>query len=180
MAQCCLCNKEIDAENAPLLSMTAAGFPRYLCDDCEKLLDSATLSRDCDEIQEAMGKIGDLMANGDPDGATYSLISDIMVQAAVRGKLIKEGKYDFSKDEEGAQDELDEIPEELLETEEDIKKDEEEAEKLKKFDKVYNIILIIAIAITAGVLIYKLLDMFIFSKQPADPAAFILGNPFAL
>ncbi len=179
MAQCCLCNKKIDAEGAALLSMTAAGYPRYLCDDCAKLLDTATLGKDFGEIQDAMGEIGEIMSKSDPDGVTYSLISKIMVDAAARGKLIKEGNYDFSKDEEPSEDEFDEIPEELRESEEDIEKDKKDAEKLKKFDKVYNIILIVAIAVAVAAVIWKLIDTFILSKQPTDPTAFIFRNPFA-
>lgn len=162
MANCCLCNKMIESEDAPLLSISAAGNHRYLCDDCAKLLDSATLGRDPDEIQSAMEEIGKIMANGEPDGLTYSTINKIIVDAAVRGKLIKEGVYDFSKDEEVSdEEEFDDIPEQLRETEEDIKKDELEAEKLKKFDKIYNIILIIAIGVTAGVLVWKLIERFL-------------------
>ena len=138
MDKCCLCNKVIENEDAPLLSMTAAGRPRYLCDECAGLLDTVTLGHDYDEIAEAMDKVSGHMAKSDPDGVTYSIISKIMIDAAVRAKLIKEGVYDFARDEAPDESEFEDIPEYLLESDEDAKKDEVEAKKLEKFNSARN------------------------------------------
>ena len=143
MAKCCICDELIEREDAPVLAMGGAGYPRLLCDRCASLLDTATLGRDFDEIKDAIGEIGTIMADHDPDGVTYRIVSSLMIDASERAKAIKEGSYDFALDEQTSEDEMDEIPEELLESEEDIEKDKEDEEKLKKFDKVYNIILIV-------------------------------------
>ncbi len=161
MDNCCLCNNPIDKENAPILSMSGGGYPRYLCDGCAELLDRATMGKDPEDIAEALGEIGELMTKNDPDGVTYAAISELVVDAGVRGKLIKEGRYDFSKDEEEHDDGLEDIPEELLESEEDKKKNEEEAAKQKQFDKFYNYFLI-GTCIGVGLfIIWKLIDTFI-------------------
>ena len=52
MENCCICNKNIDREDAPVLSMGGAGIPRYLCEECEALLDAATLSKSYEEAGE--------------------------------------------------------------------------------------------------------------------------------
>ena len=75
------------------------------------------------------------------DTLTISTMSSIMAKAAERATLIKEGKYDFALDvsEQQIEDEsLIEIPEELLESEEDKQLDEEENERAQKIDKVLN------------------------------------------
>ena len=91
-------------------------------------------------------------------------VNSVMKAAAERANLIKEGKYDFSLDEEPDEEEegFDEIPEELLETEEDKELDRQDEEKLKKFDKVYNVIIAVALAATAGIIIWRILDTFLF------------------
>ena len=159
MAKCCICEKHIEREDAPVLSMGAVGNARLLCDDCAALLDTATLGRDFDMIKLAMDKIGKTMADHDPDGVTLETVSEIMLAAGERAKAIKDGSYDFSldgEDEDG--DVLDEIPEELRESEEDIERDKRDEEKNKKFDKVYNIVLIGAIAACVLFIAWKVLE----------------------
>ena len=161
MAKCCMCEKSIERDDAPVLAMGAAGNPRFLCDECAALLDIATTGRDITEIGDAMEKIGLYMADGNPDGVTYSIVSQLMVEASDRAKAIKDGSYDFSLDEEKKDDGgLDEIPEELLESDEDKEADRVEEEKNKKFDKVYNIILFSVLGVTALLLIWKLIENF--------------------
>ena len=143
MAKCCICDEHIEREDAPVLAMGGAGYPRLLCDRCSSLLDKATLGRDFDEIKDAVGEIGTIMADHDPDNVTYRIVSSLMVEASERAKAIKDGSYDFALDEQPDEDEMDEIPEDMLESEEDVEKDKQDEEKLKKFDKVYNIILIV-------------------------------------
>ena len=160
MAKCCMCDVNIDREDAPVLSMGAAGNPRLLCDKCAGLLDTATLGRDFDEIKNAVEEIGTIMADHDPDGVTFSIVSSLMVEASERAKLIKEGNYDFSLDEQENNEGFDEIPEELRESEEDIELDRQEEEKLKKFDKFYNYALIGAGIAVAIFVIWKVLEAF--------------------
>ena len=163
MAKCCICDRHLEGEDGPVLAMGAAGVPRLLCDDCAALLDTATEGRDYDEIKAAMEKLGKIMADNDPDSVTYSIVSGLMVDASERAKAIKDGSYDFDLDlveeDDGG---LEEIPEEMLETEEDKEKDVKDEEKMKRFDKIYNIILGIVCAVTAGLIIWKLLDTFVF------------------
>ena len=160
MARCCLCQKEIERDDAPVLAMGAAGNPRLLCDECAALLDTATTDHDLNEIGNAMEKIGLYMANGNPDGVTYSTVSQLMVEASDRAKAIKDGDYDFSLDEEEKDDGgLEDIPDDMKESEEDIEADRIEEEKNKKFDKVYNIVLWCVLGITALLLILRALGI---------------------
>lgn len=160
MAKCCMCDVNIEREDAPVLSMGGAGYARVLCDRCASLLDTATLSRDFDEIKGAIEQIGTIMADHDPDGVTFAIVSNLMLDAAERAKAIREGSYDFSLDEQQGDAGFDEIPEELRESEEDIKKDKEDEKKLEQFNKIYNYVLI-GVLIAAGVfVIWKIIDTF--------------------
>lgn len=157
MAKCCICDRNIDREDASALFMGGAGNAHLLCDECESLLNTATLGRDVEEIKQAMGKLGRLMADGNPDDATFSLISRMMLDAADRAKAIKEGNYDFALDE-SAEEGFDEIPEELRESEEDIELDRIDEEKNKKFDKFYNGVIIGASIVLGLFLAWKILE----------------------
>ena len=161
MAKCCLCGKIIEREDAAVLSMGAAGNPRLLCDECEALLDTATLGKDYEDIKAAIEQIGAHMLERDPDGVTYSMVNEIMVSATERAKAIKDGSYDFSLDDQPKDDGgLDDIPEELLESDEDKELDKVEDEKMKKFDKIYNFVLIGACVTFAIFLVWKIVDAF--------------------
>ena len=161
MAKCCLCGKIIEREDAAVLSMGAAGNPRLLCDECEALLDTATLGKDYEDIKAAIEQIGAHMLERDPDGVTYSMVNEIMVSATERAKAIKDGSYDFSLDDQPKDDGgLDDIPEELLESDEDKELDKVDDEKMKKFDKVYNFVLIGACVAYAIFLVWKIVDSF--------------------
>ena len=160
MAKCCLCERPIEREDAPVLSMGAVGNARLLCDDCAKLLDTATLSKDIDEITAAMDKIGKNMASSDPDGVTLETVSQIMYEAGERAKAIKDGSYDFSLDDEEGGEGLDDIPEDMLESEEDKEKDRIEEEKSKKFERFYNGFLVGAIVACALFILWRVLESF--------------------
>ena len=86
-----------------------------------------------------------------------------MTQASERGAAIRGGRYDFSLDEADGEG-FDEIPEELQESDEDIEKDREDEEKMKKFDKVYNVIIITSIVALACYVIWRLVDTFILKR----------------
>lgn len=155
--RCCICEKHIEREDAPILTLGGAGYARLLCDECDKSLNTITTGRDVEEIKVAINDLGNKMANTDPDPVTYQLVSSMLFKATERGMAIKEGTYDFALDEEGEDVEgFDEIPEELLESEEDIQKDKEEEEKMKKFDKFYNVFLIVCGVVFVGLVIYNL------------------------
>ena len=161
MAKCCMCDVNIEREDAPVLSMGSAGNPRLLCDRCAALLDTATMGRDFDKIKESIEQIGTIMADHDPDGVTFSIVSELMVSASDRAKAIRDGSYDFSLDEQQGDEGFDEIPEELRESEEDIERDRQDEEKLKKFDKFYNYVLIGAGIAVGLLLIWKIVQRFI-------------------
>ena len=58
MSQCCICNRKIERDDPAVLAMGGAGIPRYLCDDCEKLLEE--LAEDdilIDNLREELLKI---------------------------------------------------------------------------------------------------------------------------
>ena len=167
MSNCCICQKNIEREDAPVLTMGAAGIPRLLCDECEALLDTVTCGREVSQIEEAMEEISRRMSHSNPDGATCNVLEEIMTNASERAGAIKSGDYDFSLDEadDESEDSFDEIPEDMLESEEDIEKDLEDERKMEKFNKVYNIILYTLLGITAGVLIWRLVQEFILNKM---------------
>lgn len=162
MKNCCICKRRIENEDAPLLAMGAVGNPKLLCDDCAKLLDGATVGTDIEVIETCIGEIGKRMSEGNPDGVTFNIVSSLMAKAAARAKSIKLGEYDFSMDEQESTEasELEEIPEEWLETEEDRELDRKDEEKMEKFDKVYNGLLIGAGIAFAGILIWKIVERF--------------------
>lgn len=160
MARCCICGNNNLPEDAPVLTMGATGHARLLCDDCSELLETATHGRDFDKIKSAMNTLGTTMANGNPDSATYSIVSQIMVEASDRAKAIKDGSYDFALDEEENEEGFDEIPDDLRESEEDIERDRRDAEKNKLFDKIYNWILIGACIGVGIFVIWKIVERF--------------------
>ena len=140
---CCTCLKRFENADAPVLAMGAYGTPKLLCPNCADLVEKVTLSREYDEIAESMNAITDTMSKANVDDrVTVETMTELLKVSAERAQKIKLGEYDFALDEENDEDEdsesFDDIPEELQETEEDRLLDEEEAEKLKKFDRVLN------------------------------------------
>lgn len=162
MCTCVVCNKEFYSEDPRILAMGAYGNPKYLCDECGEDFEIATLDPDVEKIAEAMDRIGKKMSESNPDKFTFETVNEVMARAGERAKLIKEGKYDFSRDEsKGDGYELYDIPEELRETEEDRALDEADEEKAKTFDKIYNVILTCAIIACAGLIVWRILDLFV-------------------
>lgn len=152
MNRCAVCSAPIEEESPAILTMGGFGHPRYLCPACAERFDTVTEGRDPDAISAAAEKISaDLAASGTDDEATYETVKEILDTAATRAEGIRAGTYDFSEDEKEEEGELDEIPEELLESEEDRALDRAEEEKNKKFDRILNYAWI-GIAICAVVL----------------------------
>lgn len=161
MAKCTVCNREAREEDAPILAFGIYGDHKVLCDECAADIDEASTSRDLTAISDAMDRIGKKMSENDPDGQTISTVTSIMSAAADRAKAIKDGTYDFSLDGK-EREEVEDIPEEMLEAEEDRVADAQDAEKSKRFDKIYNWVAGIIFAALGAYAIYMLLDAFVF------------------
>lgn len=155
---CSICFAKVDGDEAPVLAISGAGVPRCLCDSCASDIDTITASHDFDEIMAAMERLSRMISEGNADDTlTISTMSSIMAKAAERATLIKEGKYDFALDESEQQVEdesLLEIPEELLESEEDKELDEKENERAQKIDKVLNWVWGIVMALAVAFLVW--------------------------
>lgn len=160
MAKCAVCLNEVDAANASVLTMSGYGYPRFICEDCERDIELATKSRDYSEACAAMERLSDRLTSINADKQTMMTMTELLADAALRAKAIKDGTYDFSLDEE--EEVLEDIPEELRETEEDIAATASEEEKLKKFDKVFGWVSGVILAICGAILIWRLLDIFVF------------------
>ena len=155
---CSICLKRVEGDDAPVLAMGGYGNPKVLCDECAELIDKMTLSRDYDEITAAINGVAERMsaANID-DRVTVATMTEMFESSAKRAQSIKEGTYDFALDEVESDEGFDEIPEELLETEEDKARDEKEAKFNKKLDKITNWIWVVVFAGVAVFFVLRLL-----------------------
>lgn len=134
---CAICLRGVDEENASILTMSGAGIPRYLCEECEADVAAVTESLEQQEIADATKKILDkITRNNIDDPVTMRTITDLLGDGAKRATAIKDGTYESASDDNGDEEILDEIPEDLLESDEDRALDEAEEEKYKKIDKV--------------------------------------------
>lgn len=157
--RCVLCKSQKVGEDSPILVMSALGVPKYLCPECNADMETATLGTDYDSIREAMERIGKRLSASAPDSITLTAVDGILKMSAERAERIREGTYDFSLDsEEGEKEDLSDIPEELLETEEDRALDRKDQEREKKFDKVFNLILIGIGIVAVGLIAYRLIE----------------------
>ena len=139
MKHCSICGKEV-SEDAAILTMGGLGSPRLLCDECEELLDRSLNGKEYGDLAEATDTLAERLEKfGNEDSAVLEKVGELFSQAKERAELIKSGDYDFSA-EEAPEEEVEEIPEELRETEEDRLLDEEEAKENKKIDKITTII----------------------------------------
>ena len=157
---CCTCLARIENEDAPVLTMGAYGTPKLLCDECAALVETACYGREYDAIVEALDRLTRRMSESNVDDrVTVATVTSMLAENAERAQKIKEGTYDFSLDEEKQNEGLDEIPEELQETEEDKLLDEKDAQANAKFDKAMNWAWI-GVGIGAlGFIIWKLIDL---------------------
>ena len=158
MSKCSLCTRAEVDDNAPILTMSAYGNPRYICEDCARDLDDATSARDYSVIKSAFDRLGEKIANQLViDDFVNDTLQEVMSEAAERAEKIKNGEYDFSLDEEADEGEMDDLPEELLETEEDRKKDERDEERARKLDRILNVAFAVAIIAVAVYAFFKFL-----------------------
>lgn len=157
--KCCLCTAPI-GEDAAILAMGGFGHPRCLCSVCEAEIDAVSRGKDYGEIAEAMNKIGKKLTDYAPDDLVLNSINEILKESAERAEKIKAGVYDFSLDDEedGGDDAPSEIPEELLETEEDRLLDEKEAKDREKLDKFFNWITVGAIIGIIGFAVWMIIE----------------------
>lgn len=139
--------------------MGAYGNPRFLCDGCASDIEEATTSKDLARIADAMDRLSAKMSKTEPEELVINTLTEIMGSAADRAKKIGEGSYDFALDgvEENS---FDEIPEDMMETEEDKEIEKIEEEKVKKFDKIFNIISTVIFSAIGAYLIYVLVTNF--------------------
>ena len=153
---CCTCVAELESpDTAPVLTMGHYGMPRLLCPNCEALINTAERSHDPDECEAAMARLGEIVSDSNKeDTCVHEAIEEIFERATKRVDAIRKGEYDFALDDE-EDTTFDEIPEELLETEEDKKKTERENETNRKFNKVMDFV-------TAGVLLAAVVVFIIF------------------
>ena len=159
MRLCSICSKGVNAENAPILVMGGFGNPKYLCDECAQDIDTAIGARESEKIEEAMSRISKKLAGtGAENELVVETVKEIFTEAGERARKIKEGTFDFSAEEEAASEDGEyEIPEDMLESEEDKALDALDAEKAKKLDKIFNWITVGIIAATViFILVYML------------------------
>ena len=136
MSLCSICGAQITEENPNVLSMGAYANPRYVCGECAALIDTARRSRDCDEIRAALQTLSQYMTEqACDDPYVIEAMDAVATECAERAAAIQEGVYDFALDE---QEESYELPEELLETEEDRELDRRDREAEEKMDKFMN------------------------------------------
>ena len=148
MKKCSLCTKRLEKEEPEILTVGSYGVARYLCDECAALLDKMTLSTELSDIKDAYDAVVEKMLDGPLiDESANETLQNMLVSAKERAEAIKNGTYDFSLDE--PTDEMDDIPEELLETEEDIELDRKREQRAEKIDKVLNVFIIAAIVAAA-------------------------------
>ena len=131
---CALCGRLPEIEEPAVLALGKYGAPRYLCEECEAELDTATLGTEYDKIVDSIDRLGKkAMSFGKDDPVTLRTMKSILESAAKRAAAIKEGSYDFALDEADAEDEFD-ITDDLKESEEDRKKDERDEKVAKIID----------------------------------------------
>ena len=138
MRHCSICKREVDENEAPILAMGGFGNPKYLCAECAEDIDDVIGAKEPEKIELSMAKISGKLSESDTDDMLVAeTIKEIFSAAGERAKKIRNGTYDFSEDET-EKDEITDIPEELLETEEDKARDEREAKAGKLYDKIFN------------------------------------------
>ena len=152
---CSICKCAIDAENAPIIAMGGFGHPRCICDGCAERIDVMNTSLDVEEIRASMSYIAETMANNSSDDMiAHNAVKVMLVEATSRIEKIERGEIL----EDDTDDELLDVPEELVETEEDKELDRQDQIKNEKFDKIFNWISIGLIAAAViGIAIYFML-----------------------
>lgn len=158
---CAICKAAVDSDTAPVLTVGGFGNVRYLCEECDAELADVTAARDTELIASAMERISKKMAASDKDATTLATVEEIMRAASEHAEKIKEGTYDFAEDGDGTADGEEEIPEELLESEEDKALEEETAKRNAKLDKITNIVCLVVFIAVFAFCAYKIIKTFL-------------------
>ena len=152
---CSVCLTGALSEDAPILAISGYGVPRCLCDSCAEKVNTVTYGKNYDEITKAMSEIAATVSEKSiDDQCVYDAVSEILEYGKDRAEKIKDGAWVFSLDK--SEEELNEIPEELLESEEDKLLDKREEEMGKKIDKVMNWVYLGVILATLAFAAYML------------------------
>ena len=154
--KCALCFCDVDADKSAILAMGGFGYPRYLCEECETLIDKVSNTEDYNEFMIAKEK---LVSRCHPylsdDKVSFETLCSILDSATERAEQIKEGVYDFSSDSvEEKTEGFEEIPDELKETEEDRQLDLRDEEVSRKADKILNWVMLAAFIGVVGFFVY--------------------------
>ena len=153
---CVICKRPIEKEEPAILMMGGYGVPKCICEECENTVDILNESEDAGEIREGCRKLGEALTRGDTgDESVIVTVNEIIAEAGKKAESIENGTYDPSKEKE-EEEEFD-ITEDLEETEEDRKLDEEEARANKIYNTVSSWVAGIIIVIALGFFIYKLI-----------------------
>ena len=158
---CSICRKKIDSDTSAILAMGGFGTPRYMCCECEEDFNEMMFAKDSETISLAMERVGRKMIKSDSsDKVVFNTVEEIMNEARGRREKIEAGTYDFSEDDTLSAESLDSVPEELLESDEDLEDERRRAEKNAKLEKITNWV---CFAVLLGVivfLIYRVVSMY--------------------
>lgn len=153
---CVICKRPIEKEEPAILMMGGYGVPKCICEECENTVDLLNESEDAGDIREGCRKLGEALTRGDTgDESVIVTVNEIIAEAGKKAESIENGTYDPNEEKE-EEEEFD-ITEDLEETEEDRKLDEEEARANKIYNTVSSWVAGIIIVIALGFFIYKLI-----------------------
>ena len=153
---CVICKRPIEKEEPAILMMGGYGVPKCICEECENTVDLLNESEDAGEIREGCRQLGEALTRGDTgDESVIVTVNEIIAEAGKKAESIENGTYDPNEEKE--EEEEYDITEDLEETEEDRKLDEEEARANKIYNTVSSWVAGIIIVIALGFFIYKLI-----------------------
>lgn len=156
---CSICLKPIDIDEAAILTMSGAGNPRCICDECANDIDNATTGYDVELISSSIDKIANtLTKNNVDDPLVINTVATLLTDAAKRLKKLLDGELDAMEedpaDAPGEAESFEEIPEELLESEEDKALDAEDEKKAEKLDRVLNWVWLAVLVLAVGFMVW--------------------------
>ena len=154
---CVICKRLIEKEEPAILTMGGYGVPKCICENCESVIDTVNESVDALEIRESCRKLGEALTMGDTgDESVIEIVNEIISDASEKASRIEDGTYDPEGEASNEEEEFD-ITEDLQETEEDRKLDEEEARANKIYNTVSSWVAGLVIVLAFAFFIYKML-----------------------
>lgn len=151
--KCSICNNPV-GDNAAILTLSGMGYPRYVCSDCDALLENISTGSDVDEISRSIDSISTKLANnarGMKDRIACETVGQIIRNGTERAEMIRNGTYDFAADEDAEEFEL---TEDMLENDEDRLQTQQEQRRNTRMDKVMDVIFIISLIIAVACAVY--------------------------